>query len=71
MPRRNRSFDYAFDMAVNPGSPGDGINDIIYFGGVGQRRSDDSGNKFENISSGQHADTHHGRFFDGLIPLRL
>ena len=61
-------FDYAFHMAVDPGSPGDGINDIIYLGGVGQRRSDDSGNKFENISSGQHADTHAWAFFRRPYP---
>ena len=61
-------FDYAFHMAVDPGSPGDGINDIIYLGGVGQCRSDDSGNKFENISSGQHADTHAWAFFRWPYP---
>jgi photosystem II stability/assembly factor-like uncharacterized protein len=49
---------YSFHMAVDPGSPGDGINDIIYVGCVGQRRSDDSGNKFEIIHPGIHADTH-------------
>ena len=49
---------YSFHMAVDPGSPGDGINDIIYVGCVGQRRSDDSGNKFEIIHGGIHADTH-------------
>jgi len=51
-------FDYAFHMAVDPGSPGDGVNDILYLGGVLQSRSDDSGNKFEDISSGLHPDTH-------------
>ncbi len=50
--------DYAFHMAVDPGSPGDGINDTIYLGGVGQARSDDSGNNFVSISKGLHADTH-------------
>lgn len=54
----NPQADYAFHMAVDPGSPGDGINDIIYLGGVGQRRSDDSGNNFNNISPGTHSDTH-------------
>jgi hypothetical protein len=49
---------YAHHMALDPLSPGDGINDIIYFGGIGQRRSDDSGNNFNNISAGTHADTH-------------
>ena len=45
-------------MAVDPGSPGDGINDIIYIGCVGQGRSDDSGNNFTKIHPGIHADTH-------------
>ena len=54
----NSQGDYCFHMAVDPGSPGDGINDIIYLGGVGQRRSDNSGINFNNISNGTHADTH-------------
>ena len=45
-------------MAVDPASPGDGINDIIYVGCVGQGRSDDSGNNFIRIHPGIHADTH-------------
>ena len=49
---------YSFHMAVDPGSPGDGMNDIIYFGCVEQGRSDDSGNNFTNIHTGAHADTH-------------
>ena len=49
---------YSFHMAVDPASPGDGINDIIYVGCVGQRRSDDSGNNFTPIHPGAHADTH-------------
>jgi photosystem II stability/assembly factor-like uncharacterized protein len=34
---------YSFHMAVDPASPGDGANDIIYFGDVNQARSTDSG----------------------------
>jgi photosystem II stability/assembly factor-like uncharacterized protein len=48
---------YSFHMAVDPSSPGDGINDIIYFGCVGQGRSNNSGNNFTNML-GLHADTH-------------
>jgi hypothetical protein len=33
----NTQGGYSFYMAVDPASPGDGINDIIYFGAVGQR----------------------------------
>jgi hypothetical protein len=54
----NSQADYCFHMAVDPGSPGDGINDIIYWGGVKQLRSDDSGVTFTDIKQGIHADTH-------------
>jgi hypothetical protein len=57
----NTQGGYSFHMAVDPGSPGDGINDIIYFGVVGQARSTDSGNNFTSIS-GLHADTHSWAF---------
>ena len=56
MPTRTQG-GYSFHMAVDPASPGDGINDIIYFGAVGQARSGDSGVTFTNIA-GLHADTH-------------
>ena len=56
MPTRTQG-GYSFHMAVDPGSPGDGINDIIYFGTVGQARSNDSGNNFTGLT-GLHADTH-------------
>ena len=48
---------YSFHFAIDPSSPGDGINDIIYFGCVGQARSNDSGNNFTSLI-GLHADTH-------------
>ena len=38
MPTRTQG-GYSFHMAVDPSSPGDGINDIIYIGCVGQGRS--------------------------------
>ena len=47
----NTQDGYSFHMAVDPGSPGDGINDIIYVGCVGQGRSDDSGNSFDTNTS--------------------
>ena len=53
----NTQGGYSFHMAVDPASPGDGINDIIYFGAVGQARSTDSGLTFTGLS-GLHADTH-------------
>src|SRR5208282_5172460 len=46
-----------FHMAVDPASPGDGINDILYFGATPQARSIDSGLTFTPLT-GLHADTH-------------
>lgn len=48
---------YALDMAVDPASPGDGINDTLYFGCQNQFTSTNSGASFSSIS-GVHADTH-------------
>jgi len=56
MPTRTQG-GYSFHMAVDPGSPGDGANDTIYFGTVGQARSTDSGANFAGMT-GLHADTH-------------
>ena len=52
---------YSFHMAVDPASPGDGVNDIIYFGVVGQAKSTDSGSSFSSLSI-PHADTHSWAF---------
>jgi photosystem II stability/assembly factor-like uncharacterized protein len=63
----NTQGGYSFHMAVDPGSPGDGANDIIYFGCVDQAISLDSGNIFTSIGTGGslpsgatdlHPDTH-------------
>ncbi|MEK1888597.1 MAG: choice-of-anchor D domain-containing protein [Phyllobacterium sp.] len=48
---------YSFHFGVDPASPGDGANDIIFFGAVGHARSTDSGNSFTALS-GVHADNH-------------
>ncbi len=53
----NTQGGYSFHMAVDPASPGDGLNDIIYIGAVGQARSTDSGQTFTGLN-GLHADTH-------------
>jgi len=58
---------YSFHMAVDPGSPGDGANDIIYFGAVGHARSNDSGNTFTALT-GLHADNHSWAFFPQPTP---
>ena len=57
----NTQGGYSFHFAVDPASPGDGINDIIYFGTVGQARSGDSGQNFTGVN-GLHADTHSWAF---------
>jgi hypothetical protein len=48
---------YCLAIAVDPASPGDGANDIIYFGDSTQARSTDSGASFSGMG-GIHADTH-------------
>ena len=60
MPTRTQG-SYSFHFAVDPASPGDGVNDIIYFGAVGQARSVDSGQNFSGLN-GLHADTHSWAF---------
>lgn len=49
---------FSFAFSVDPASPGDGTNDIIYFGAVGYAKSTDSGNNFVAIGAGMHADFH-------------
>jgi hypothetical protein len=48
---------YAFALAVDPASPGDGIHDTLYFGSINQWKSTDAGTSFSGINAG-HADTH-------------
>jgi hypothetical protein len=60
MPGRTQG-SYSFHFAVDPASPGDGVNDILYFGAVGQARSGDSGQSFTPLN-GLHADTHSWAF---------
>lgn len=67
MPTRTQG-GYSFHMAVDPGSPGDGANDIIYFGAVGHARSNDSGNTFAALA-GLHADNHAWAFFPQPSPI--
>jgi hypothetical protein len=66
----NTQWGYSFHMAVDPASPGDGINDIIYFGAVGQARSTDSGLTFVGLS-GLHADTHAWAFVRQTGPFSI
>jgi hypothetical protein len=48
---------YCLVLAVDPASPGDGFNDILYFGDISQAVSTNSGNSFSGISN-THSDTH-------------
>jgi hypothetical protein len=60
---------YSFHMAVDPASPGDGANDIIYFGTVRQARSTDSGTNFTVIpTTALHPDTRAWAFFPQPAP---
>jgi hypothetical protein len=56
---------YTNTIAVDPGSPGDGINDIVYWGGTNTWRSSDSAGTFTNITNGIHADSHSWGFAPG------
>lgn len=48
---------YCFHLAVDPQSPGDGANDILYIGTLGQGRSTDAGATFVGLGD-SHADSH-------------
>ncbi len=63
----NTQGGYSFHMVVDPASPGDGANDIIYIGAVGQARSANSGNNFTALT-GMHPDTHAWAFFPRTSP---
>jgi hypothetical protein len=61
---------YAFHMAVDPASPGDGATDVIYLGTLGQGRSTDAGASFVALG-GLHADTHTWGFSPQAGPLSV
>jgi hypothetical protein len=58
---------YCLALAVDPASPGDGTNDVIYFGDSQQGRSTNSGASFSTLS-GLHADTHAWAFSQPPAP---
>jgi photosystem II stability/assembly factor-like uncharacterized protein len=66
MPGRTQG-GYSFHMAIDPASPGDGLNDIIYFGTVSQGKSTNSGASFASIPV-LHADTHSWAFIPQPSP---
>lgn len=49
---------YTNNLAVDPASPGDGANDILYWGGTDTFMSTDAGNTFSDVTNGIHADSH-------------
>lgn len=59
---------YNFAFAVAPNSPGDGSNDILFFGSVGLFRSVDGGRNWQGDAIGFHADHHAFAFFPESPP---
>jgi hypothetical protein len=53
---------YCLTIAVDPGSPGDGAADILYYGTSSQARSTNAGATFTGLTN-LHADTHAWAFF--------
>jgi HYDIN/CFA65/VesB-like, Ig-like domain len=49
---------YTNTIAVDPASPGDGVGDIILWGGTNSFLSTDAGANFSDITNGIHADSH-------------
>jgi hypothetical protein len=54
---------YAYQFAVAPNSPGDGLNDILLFGNVVLHRSIDAGRNWRRDAVGFHADIQAFAFF--------
>ncbi|HEV3198644.1 MAG TPA: hypothetical protein VGZ73_12065 [Bryobacteraceae bacterium] len=59
---------YSFAMAVAPNSPGDGLNDILFFASVGLFRSTDGARTWAGDATGYHADQHSFAFFPDNPP---
>jgi hypothetical protein len=64
---------YSYLMAVAPNSPGDGLNDILFFGAIPLFRSIDGAQTWTTDQTGFHADQHAFAFFPanppaGVIP---
>ncbi|MGC2444723.1 choice-of-anchor D domain-containing protein [Candidatus Binatus sp.] len=57
--------NYTNTLAVDPGSPGDGVNDVLYWGGTDTWRSGNSGVSFSDVTNGIHADSHTFGFAPG------
>ena len=58
---------FCLALGVDPSSPGDGANDVLFLGCVGQGRSTDSGRNFTRLA-GLHSDTHAWGFFTPPAP---
>lgn len=59
---------YTNTIAADPGSPGDGATDIIYWGGTNDFRSADSGATFSDVTNNVHADSHAWAFVPQASP---
>ena len=58
---------FCLALGVDPASPGDGANDVLFLGCVGQGRSTDSGRNITQLA-GLHSDTHAWGFFSPPAP---
>jgi hypothetical protein len=59
---------YCFNFAAAPSSPGDGSNDVLFFGSVGLCRSIDGGQTWAIDATSYHADQHAFAFFPDNPP---
>jgi hypothetical protein len=59
---------YTNTVAADPGSPGDGVNDVIYWGGTNEWRSANSGSSFSDVTNNVHADSHAWAFVPQASP---
>jgi hypothetical protein len=59
-------YDWAF--AVAPNSPGDGVSDILFFGGVGIFRSKDGGRNWAQPAQVLYNDHHEIQFYPAAPP---
>jgi hypothetical protein len=59
-------YDWAF--AVAPNSPGDGVSDVLFFGGLGFFRSKNGGQNWTQPAQILHADHHEIQFYPAAPP---
>jgi hypothetical protein len=60
---------YSYVFAVAPNSPGDGMNDILFFGGIDLWRSKNAGKDWKKEGTRFHEDQHAFAFFPANPPV--